>query len=168
MKVNYIQYYVEGECEEKLINTLKSELMVVKTGKVQVFNVVEKEITNARLITLRPGTMVVLIFDTDTGNIETLNNNINKLSKCSSVVDLVLIPQVKNMEDEIVNSCAIRNIKELLGSRSNEEFKSDFIKATNLADKLKSKGFNINLIWNRNPGAPYQDIINRAEKIKKL
>ena len=168
MKVNYIQYYVEGECEEKLINTLKSELMVVKTGKVQVFNVIEKEITNARLITLRPGTMVVLIFDTDTGNIETLNKNINKLSKCSSVVDLVLIPQVKNLEDEIVNSCVIRSIKELLGSRSNEEFKSDFIKVTNLAGKLKSKSFNINLIWNRNPGAPYQDIINQAEKIKKL
>ena len=168
MKVKYIQYYVEGECEEKLINTLKSELMVVKAGKVQKFNVIDSEITNARLITLRPGTLVVLIFDTDTSSTEILNKNIKKLSECSSVADLVLIPQVKNLEDEIVRSCNIRNIKELLGSSSNEKFKSDFIRVTNLASKLKSKNFDINLIWNRNPSAPYQNIINQAQKIKKL
>lgn len=26
MKINYIQYFVEGECEEKLTNTLKNEI----------------------------------------------------------------------------------------------------------------------------------------------
>ncbi len=168
MKIKYIQYYVEGECEEKLINTLKSELMVVKTGKVQKLNVIENEISKARLIALRPGTMVVLIFDTDTGNVEILNKNIKKLSECSSVADVVLVPQVKNLEDELVKSCSIRHIKELLGSRSNTEFKSDFIKVTNLAKKLKDKSFDINLIWKGNPSAPYQDIINHSEKIKKL
>ena len=168
MKIKYIQYYVEGECEEKLINTLKSELMLVETGKVQKLNVIENEISKARLIALRPGTMVVLIFDTDTGNVEILNKNIKKLSECSSVADLVLVPQVKNLEDELVKSCSIRHIKQLLGSRSNAEFKSDFIKATNLANKLKSKSFDINLIWKGNPSAPYQDIINQSEKIKKL
>mgnify|MGYP003551408857 CR=1 FL=1 len=75
-------------------------------------------------------------------------NDIKKLLECSSVSDLVLVPQVKNLEDEIVESCSIRHIKELLGSKSNTEFKSDFIKATNLANKLKSKSivkFNVEL-----------------------
>lgn len=144
MKINYIQYFVEGECEEKLINTLKSELMVVKTG------------------------MVVLIFDTDTGNTEILNKNIKKLSECGSVADLVLIPQVKNLEDELVKSCRIRNVKELLGSKSNKEFKGDFIRVTNLANKLKSKEFDINLIWKDTPLSPYQNIKNDARKIKNL
>lgn len=166
MKIKYIQYYVEGECEEKLINTLKSELRIVKTGKVQKFNVIENEITNARLMTLRPGTMVVLVFDTDTGNTEILNKNIEKLRACKFVADWVLIPQDKNLEDELVKSCNIRNARELLGSRSNEEFKSDFIRVTNLADKLKSKKFDIDLIWEGSPSSPYQNIKNDAEKIK--
>lgn len=168
MKINYIQYFVEGDCEEKLINTLKSELMVVKTGKVQKLNVIENEISKARLIALRPGTMVVLIFDTDTGNIEILNKNIKKLSEYRSVADLVLIPQVKNLEDELVKSCRIRNVKELLGSKSNKEFKGDFIRVTNLANKLKSKEFDINLIWKDTPLSPYQNIKNDARKIKNL
>lgn len=168
MKINYIQYFVEGECEEKLINTLKSELMVVKTGRVQKLNVIENEISKARLIALRPGTMVVLIFDTDTGNTEILNKNIKKLSECGSVADLVLIPQVKNLEDELVKSCRIRNVKELLGSKSNKEFKGDFIRVTNLANKLKSKEFDINLIWKNTPLSPYQNIKNDARKIKNL
>lgn len=168
MKINYIQYFVEGECEEKLINTLKSELMVLKTGKVQKLNVIENEISKARLIALRPGTMVVLIFDTNTGNIEILNMNIKKLSECSSVADLVLIPQVKNLEDELVKSCRIRNVKELLGSKSNKEFKGDLIRVTNLANKLKSKEFDINLIWKDTPLSPYQNIKNDARKIKNL
>ena len=168
MKIKYIQYYVEGECEEKLIKTLKSELMLVETGKVQKLNVIENEISKARLIALQPGTMVVLIFDTDTGNVEILNKNIKKLSECSYVADLVLVPQVKNLEDELVKSCSIRHIKELLGSRSNTKFKSDFIKVTNLANKLKDKSFDINLIWKGNPSAPYQNIVNQSEKIKKI
>ena len=168
MKVRYIQYFVEGECEEKLINTLKSELMVVKTGKVQKLNVIENEISNARLIALRPGTMVVLIFDTDTGNVEILNRNIKKLSECSSVADLVLIPQVKNLEDELVKSCNTRNIKDLIGSKSNKDFKGDFIRLTNLANKLKDKEFDINLIWKATPSSPYQNIKNNSRKIKNL
>lgn len=166
MKIKYIQYYVEGECEEKLINTLKRDLKAVKTGKVQKFNVIDNEITNARLINLRPGTLVVLVFDTDTGNTEILSKNIKKIQACNSVADLVLIPQVKNLEDELVQSCNIRNIRELLGSRSNEEFKSDFIRVTNLADKLKSKKFNIDLIWKGSPSSPYHNIKNDAKKIK--
>ena len=80
--------------------------------------------------------------------------NIKKLSRCSSVEDIVLIPQVKNLEDELVKSCNIRHVKELLGSRTNTEFKSDFIKVTNLANKLKDKSFDINLIWKGQPSAP--------------
>ena len=166
MKINYIQYYVEGECEEKLINVLKRDLMVVKSGKVQKFNVIQNEITKARLIALRPGTVVVLVFDTDTDNAEILNKNIKKIQACNSVADLLLIPQVKNLEDELMRSCNIRNIRELLGSRSNEEFKSDFIRVTNLADKLKSKNFDIDSIWKGSPSSPYQNIKNDAEKIK--
>ena len=40
-------------------------LRVIKAGKVQKHNVLQQEITTARLSTIKPATMVVLIFDTD-------------------------------------------------------------------------------------------------------
>lgn len=166
MKTKYIQYYVEGETEVKLVNTLKSELLVVKPGKVQKLNVIEHEIEKARLMTLHPGTMVVLVFDTDTDNIEILNKNIKKLKECSAVSELVTIPQVHNLEDELLRSCNIRTIKNLLGSKSQKEFKSDLIRTTNLANKLLKNNFNINLFWNSAPPLTYQNIENQAGKIK--
>ena len=88
MKTEYIMYYVEGEDDKKIVNTLKSELLAIKSGQVQVLNVVEHQITNARLMTLRKGTMVVLVFDTDTGNVDILNENIKKLNQCDSVTQV--------------------------------------------------------------------------------
>lgn len=166
MKTKYILYYVEGETEEKLINILKTDLGAIKAGKVQTLNVVEQKITNARLMTLRLGTMVVLIFDTDTGNIDILNNNIKKLKECPAISELVTIPQVHNLEEELLRSCDVRGIKDLLGSKSKKDFKSDFIKDTNLASKLKKHNFNINNFWNSKPSTPYQNIENLSEKIK--
>ena len=68
MKSKYVLYYVEGEDEVKLIDVLKSNLRVIKAGKVQKLNVLQQEITTARLRTIKPATMIVLVFDTDTNN----------------------------------------------------------------------------------------------------
>lgn len=161
-----IQYYVEGEDDQKVVNTLKTELGVIMTGKVHVLNVVEQEIPDMRLRALSRGTIVVLVFDTDTGNIDILNKNITKLKKCASVSDVVLIPQVSNLEVELVRSCKIKQIKELLNSRSNSDFKRDVIRVTNLASKLKEHSFNFDLFWSQKPGHPYQNIENQSLKIR--
>ena len=44
-----------------------------------MLDVVTKEITELRLRTLAPGTIVVLAFDADAGNIDILSKNIKKL-----------------------------------------------------------------------------------------
>jgi len=163
-----VQYYVEGEDEEKLINILRSKLRVIKPGKVQKLNVVEHEITDARLRTLSRGTMVVLIFDTDTGYVDILNRNLKKLKECSSISEIVTIPQVPNLEGELVYSCNIRNIEALLNSKSKGKFKSDLIHASNLERKLQEQQFDIHLFWSRTPGPPYQDIENQSERVKLL
>ena len=166
MKTKYIQYYVEGEDEEKLINILKTQLGVIRTGKVQKLNVVDQEITDMRLRTLLCGTMVVLVFDTDTGNIDILRKNIRILKGCKSVSDVVLVPQVPNLEGELLRCCNIRKIEELLNSKSRSDFKSDLIRVSNLDKKLKEHRFDINLFWNQNPNPPYQEIENQAAKVK--
>lgn len=161
-----IQYYVEGEDDQKVVNTLKTELGVIKTGKVHVLNVVEQEIPDMRLRALSRGTTVVLVFDTDTGNTEILNKNITKLRQCSFVSEVILIPQVPKLESELVRSCNIKQIKELLNSRSDGDFKRDIIRVTNLSKKLIEHNFNINLFWEKKPGPPYQHIDNQSAKVK--
>lgn len=168
MKSRYVLYYVEGEDEEKLVNTLKNKLGAIRPGKVQKFNVVEHIITDARIRTFSPGTMVVLIFDTDTGQVEILKKNLNKLKQCSHVSEIVTIPQVPNLEAELVRSCKIKNIAELLNSKSNGEFKRDITRVTNLDRKLQEHGFNIDLFWSRKASVPYQDIDNLAAKVKQI
>lgn len=43
--MEYFQYYVEGEDEEKLINVLKSDMQCIVAGKVQVLNPVTEKIS---------------------------------------------------------------------------------------------------------------------------
>ena len=166
MKSRYVQYYVEGEDEEKLVNVLKSKLGAIRPGKVQKLNVTAREISDARLRTLSHGTMAVLIFDTDAGNPEILNRNLEKLKKSFPISEIVTIPQVPNLELELVRSCNVKDIKELLNSRSREEFKSDLLRVSNLERKLKEHEFDISLFWSKTPTAPYQNIENQSEKIK--
>lgn len=146
---------------------MKNQLGVIQAGKVQKLNVVENRIPLNILRTLKKGTIVVLVFDTDTEKVDVLKHNIKLLKECKFISKIITIPQVKNLEDELVRSCDIRNITELLGSRSKREFKSDLIRITNLDSKLKEHKFDINLFWNQQPGAPYQEIINEATLIKK-
>ena len=147
MRSNFVQYYVEGKDEEKFIRVRKSDLRVIQPGNVQTLNVVQETLSNTRLMALRPRTMVVLIFDTDTGQTNILNNNLKRLKECPSVSEIVTITQVFNLEDELVRCCSINKITELLGSKSEREFKSDFIRSRNLADKLREHKFDINRLW---------------------
>ena len=63
---SYIQYYVEGEDEEKLVSVLKTDLQMIIPGKISKFNAVQNKLTKVRLMNLRSDTTVVLVFDTDT------------------------------------------------------------------------------------------------------
>lgn len=166
MKNKYVLYYVEGDDEKKLLEVLKTDLRLIKPGKIQKLNVTTQEITAARLRTLSRDTMVVLVFDTDAGNIEILKSNIRTLENCKAVSDIVIVPQVPNLEGELVRSCDIRNIKELLNSKTNGEFKSDIMSVSNLAKKLQDHKFDIQVFWSGIPTGAYQNIENQAVKVK--
>ena len=71
-----VQYYVEGEDEKKLIDVLKTDMRLIIPGKVQKLNVVEQQIKKTHFINMKNHTMVVLVFDTDTGKEDILNKNI--------------------------------------------------------------------------------------------
>lgn len=162
----YYHYFVEGENEEKLIKVLKTDLQMIIPGKVQTFNIVEKKLTRTRIMSLKKGTTVVLVFDTDTGNAAILQDNIAFLKKEGTVKEVLCVAQVRNLEDELVRSCNIKQIRELTGSRSNRDFKRDMIKDNNFDQKLLQHGFDLGKFWNEMPGDEYRGIKNDGYRIK--
>lgn len=163
---NY-HYFVEGQDEEKLLATLKTDMGLIKPGKIQVFNVVERQMKKAYLLTLKIHTTVVFVFDTDTGKTDVLKHNIEMVETSPNVDEVVCVVQHKNLEHELKRACNIREIKELTGSKTNSEYKHDLIAMKNLASKLKEKGFQIGKMWVQELPDGYGGIKNDAEKIKK-
>ncbi|MGL5056558.1 MAG: hypothetical protein ACRC6A_04195 [Fusobacteriaceae bacterium] len=164
---NKIYYYiVEGEIEKKVIDEIKYEY--IQSGKVLVKNPIQNKIPDTILRTLKINTTVILVFDTDvTTNLNILDYNISKLSKQKNIKEVILIPQVNHMEEEIVYSTNINQIKDLLGNRSNSDFKVKVLECNNLLLKLEQKKFDINKFWSKNAVNIFEKYANQSSKIKK-
>lgn len=162
----FFHYFVEGEDEERIINLLKTELQYIVPGKVQKFNVLQEKLTSLRLMSLKSDTTVILVFDTDAGNFSILMENIRILQKCSAVSAVVCVTQVKNLEQELIRSCDIRQIRELTNSKSNKDYKRDLIIDTNLKKKLLQHKFDFDRFWSTTDRDIPDTVKNEAYKIK--
>ena len=98
MKFGQYHYYVEGENERVLVEILSKckdeKFNVIRPGKIDVFNVVEREIKSTHMMNLKDNTVVVLVFDTDTKNRAILDKNTKFLEKHKKIKEVILIPQV--------------------------------------------------------------------------
>lgn len=159
------KYIVEGEIEQKFINELKGDFLT--EGTVLVFNVTQGILSSLTLNSIKNNTTVILIFDTDRGGHQKVLENIRVLKKCRNVDDIWLIPQVKNFEDELLASTNITKIRDFCGSRSNSDFKKDFMKITNLREKLINNEFKIQEIWVKKAINDFNQFHNHSLNIKK-
>ena len=160
------QYYVEGDDEKRVIEVLKTDMRLIIPGKVQILNVVQERLTDLKLRTLQDGTILVFVFDTDVGDPTILNENIRKAKKSSNIKDVYCVPQVKNIEDELIRAMGLKNIEELLHSKSKKDFKRDMLKERNLKSKFELHHFDIQKLWAMNPATPFDKITNHSKKIK--
>lgn len=145
-------YFVEGQCEKALVNELKNSPQLIHSGSIQIVNVVENTISRSMLAKLDSQSHVVFIFDTDTKNEDVLQKNIAAVKKYIPGVKLSIIPQVENLEDELVYSCNIKRIEEFLSKgKTVKDFKHEFIRVSNLRSILVKNKFDINKIWTRLP-----------------
>lgn len=164
--VNY-HYYVEGEDEKSVLNVLKRDVKCIESGKVEVFNVVQKRISTARIRPLKTGTIVVLVYDTDVEtNIDILRNNIVFLEKQRGIREVICVPQVRNLEEELTNACKVKNVWELTKSPTKTDYKKALINCSNLGARLCRCQFDINRFWSRIPQGIFGQFGNDAEKIK--
>lgn len=160
------QFYVEGEDEKKVIEVLKKDLKIIVSGKVDVLNVVQKEIKVPRIRTLKTGTIVILVYDTDVEKVDILEKNIRRLKSSKHIKKVICIPQVNNLEDEMVRATNVRHVTDLLGSKTLTDYKRDLIKCTNLDKKLQESGFDISKLWCRMPENDFSVYGNDSKLIK--
>lgn len=168
MKQNNIyHYFVEGDDDKKLLDTLKLPLECIKSGKVDILNVIQEKITPARVRTLKTNTIVVLVYDTDVNNSAILKSNIDFLKRQPNIKRVLCIPQVDNLEDELKRACNIRSASILLGSTGTTNFKRDFKNCTNLDTKLRQHNFDVTRLWNQIPTNNFSVFGNDSNAIKK-
>ena len=160
-------YLVEGECEEKLVKALKEKPALIHPGSVKKFNVIQNEIPSSRLMSFDPGSMVVLVFDTDTEVTEQLKKNIEMISGFCHGVKVLTIAQVLNFEDEMVRSTDVRRAMELTKSESISDFKRSVnrMKDAEFRQALKRHKFDISKLWAKKPPKPYSFITQQAKSI---
>lgn len=93
-----LHYFVEGENERKLIETIKNKYLY--SGKIKIINTIQNKVPNSILRTLERETVVVLVFDTDVEKIDILDENIKLIMSSNNVKDVICIPQIKKLEDK--------------------------------------------------------------------
>ena len=75
-------YLLEGECEEKFIRIYKDpKYNKLLAGKVDVFNLVNSELSELYLARINQEAIVILIYDTDVKKDDILDKNINHLKR---------------------------------------------------------------------------------------
>ena len=77
-----VMYFCEGEDDLKLIDALKVLPYKILPGKSKKLNVVQTLIPKSVLVSIRPGTTVVFVFDTDViVNLDIVKKNITNIRK---------------------------------------------------------------------------------------
>lgn len=166
MSEKIFHYYVEGECEKKLIDEAKKvKYQKLVSGKVEVLNVINKKIDDFRLLTLKKNTIIILVYDIDNPNTQILEYNIEKLRK-NGFNNIMHIQSIKNFEDEIVFSSSIRKIEELFNTQGISDFKKKFISHQDIIGKLNTVDFNYQKLWSRvNKKSPFSKYSNEEDLI---
>ncbi len=163
-------YFVEGENEKLLINSIKNKY--IESGKVRLFNPIVERIKSSHTRIYPSGTNIILVFDTDVkneANVRILKKNIKMLEDSNNIEKVILIPQINKFEDELICSTNIKKAIDFTNSKTESEFKSDFNKLSKpnqLVSRLEKHKFSIEKFWSRNPDGIYKEFINSSSEIK--
>ena len=161
-------YYVEGPCEQQLIAALKEAPAKLIAGKIKVFNVVQNIIPKSQMLSIQPGTTVVLVFDTDVPRSVNLNKNVELLKRYCGRLKIVYLAQVMNLEDELVRCSDVKAAAELTKSAGTKNFKTDFCRmsAKDCRSMLDRHHLNIARLWTTAPPDEFDSITLNGESIK--
>ena len=87
---------------------------------------IQNLIPKSQIISIQPGTIVALVFDTDVHQTANLKKNIELLNRYCGKIRIIYLPQVMNLEDELRRCTDIKSVSELTQSNGIRNFKTDF------------------------------------------
>lgn len=159
---------MEGPCEQQLIAALKESPPMLIPGKVKVYNVIQKLIPKSLMLSIQPETAVVLVFDVDVSQTVTLRKNIELLNRYCKKISIVFLPQVMNLEDELVRCTDVHKVMELTQSKGLRNFKTDFckLKSKDCRVMLDRHRLNIDNLWMMKTPSVFAFVQNNGEQIK--
>jgi len=142
-------YFVEGSCEQQLIRALREKPEKIIPGKIKVFNVILNLLPKSLLLTIQPGTRVAFVFDTDVEMTDCLRKNQSLIRQYCGGVRTVFLPQVLNLEDELVRCTDVKKAWELTKSSGTNKFKTDFcrMKPAECRKLLERHGLKAEALW---------------------
>ena len=160
-------YYVEGPCEQQLISALKEAPEKLIPGKIKVYNVVQNLIPKSQLLSIQPGTIVALAFDTDVNQTTKLKKNLELLKRYCGKVRIVYLPQVRNLEDELCRCTDVKNVMSLTRSNSIKNFKTDFckMKPRDCRAMLERHGLKYDRLWMTKVPEEFSFVENNAFQV---
>lgn len=147
-------YYVEGPCEQQLISALKEEP--------------ENLIPKSQMLSIQAGTTVVLVFDTDVSQTLNLKKNLELLERYCGKLKIVFLPQVLNLEEELVRCTDVKTVTKLTKSGSVKNFKTDFckMKVKDCRSMLERHQLNIARLWMTKTPDAFDFTENNGDSIK--
>ena len=162
-------YFVEGPCEKQLIDALNKEPPYrLAPGKVNVHNLIQELLPRNTVNSLKEGTEVVFVFDTDMEKTDTLQRNIRLVKKYVSKVRIINLAQVLNFEDEIARATDVKRAQELTKSTSVSDFKHDFCRMNSVAcrNALERHHLDVMKLWVTKPPEQFSFVKQESEKVK--
>ena len=151
-------HFVEGQCEEALLRSLILDFGLLPSGRIKVLNICQRKFPKSLIFSLKPGSRLIFIFDTDAGNPSFVEESLKMVENMTSGVELIVVPQCRNLEDDLMHSCSLREIKQLTKSRSNKDFKSDFLGSCSIGRLLRMNGFDFSKLWTKELPAQWQKL----------
>lgn len=161
-------YYVEGPCEQQLVVALKENPSRLIPGKIKVYNVIQNLIPRSQILSIQAGTMIALVFDTDVKQTANLKKNIECLRRFCRKLHIVYLPQVRNLEDELVRCTDVRDATALTQSNSISNFKTAFcrLRANDCRAMLKRHRVNIDRLWTTKVPEAFAFVESNSGQIK--
>lgn len=167
MKTKRFVYFVEGQCEEKLITALKKEPSLIQPGKCNVLNPISEKLSPNDFITVPVGSIIIFVFDTDVANNTILEHNMKMVKRYAPHCEIVLIPQVMTIEDELLRATIVKKVEDLTRSKSLANFKSDFCALKNCRNILEKYKLDMSILWSKKPDGVFDKYPQQSSRIKK-
>lgn len=163
-------YYVEGSCEQQLINALKQNPSKLIPGKVKVFNIIQKLIPKSQILSIQPGTIITFVFDTDVSVTGYLKKNIQLLKTYCVRVNIIYLPQVLNLEEELARCTDVKTAPELTQSKGNKNFKADFckLKVQECRNMLERHHIRVEELWTQTVPMDFRFIERNSKFVKEV